>query len=104
MTAFPVSIRRVEAILEANTQASAKIIRMSSHIDDDDFKGILGRLSIINTRMGLLVSCHDVSELRDLDALIDPQVEANFFSASEEFIHQVNDFVRKVEVVEHGQA
>lgn len=102
MTAFPVSIRRVEAILEANTQASAKIIQNSSLINDDDFKGILGRLSIINTRMGLLVSCHDVPELRDLDAMIDPQVEEHFFSASEEFIYQVNDFVRKAEVVAHG--
>lgn len=104
MKDYPVSIARVEKILAANTQATASIIDLSGVIEDQDYQGILGRLSLINTRMGLIVSCHDIPDLRVVGEMIDPAIEERFFNASEEYLFQIDSFITRARGVQNVQA
>lgn len=104
MKDYPVSIARVERILAANTLATASITSLCDVIDDQDLQGILGRLSVINTRMGLLVACHDVQELREVGEMINPAIEERFFNASEEYLYQIDNFITRARGVQNVQA
>ncbi|WP_410951732.1 hypothetical protein [Pseudomonas sp. S1(2024)] len=104
MRNYPVSIVRVEKILTTNSRITAEVIDLAPHFDDESLQQILGRLSVISTRMSLLVSCHDIPELRCIDEMIDPAVEERFFKASEEFLYQIDHFILRVKGNRHAQA
>ena len=104
MRNYPVSIQRVEKILSTNSRITAEIIELTPHVDDESLEQILGRLSVISTRLSLLVSCHDIPELRCINEMIDPAIEERFFKASEEFLYQIDHFILRVKGNCHAQA